>query len=391
MIIEYFQYLIRMIDSHFSFLASSIDYHLIFCCLQRMVSVDASIALMDSDWRDAAYCRTRRMRLEFADRRQNRNIDMKLENDWICVNCNVNNFVSRRVCFSCGAARTLACPTVDPNEPTRVLRISEIEQHIGEDALSSILKAWVPVQEIRFSWHRKSSSHRGVAFVYFNSVEDATYVMEQLDGKPLEGQRGMVRACFTQVRSSAARQSKENGSPTKSKGNGPGGTPTAAALEQLDWEPASFDEKNLVPGGAAAEEQPAGVSDQPGFVYDPESGYMKDVVSGLFYDVSTGYYFDPTLQSWGTKDPITGMFSPYQEPITHHVQDADNKKAVELPKKEEKKTAVVINAAPKLNKETSTLGDKHPQDATNSSDAPKPKVAGVIHKGKWAKRKQNSQ
>ena len=51
-----------------------------------MVSVDASIALMDSDWRDAAYCRTRRMRLEFADRRQNRNIDMKLENDWICVN-----------------------------------------------------------------------------------------------------------------------------------------------------------------------------------------------------------------------------------------------------------------------------------------------------------------
>ena len=45
---------------------------------------------------------------------------------------------------------------------------------------------------------------------------------------------------------------------------------------------------------------------------------------------------------------------------------------------------------PKLNKETSTLGDK-PQDATNSSVAPMAKVEGVIHKGKSAKRKQNSQ
>jgi hypothetical protein len=144
------------------------------------------------------------------------------------------------------------------------------------------------------------------------------------------------------------------------------------------------------------EDQPTGVSDQPGFVYDPESGYMKDVLSGLFYDVNTGYYFDPTLQSWGTKDPITGMFSPYQEPTTHHVKEAESKKAAELPKNEEEEkpqmTAGVINAAPKINKEASTLGDKHPQGTNaTSSDAPKPKVEGVIHKGKWAKRKQNNQ
>jgi len=366
-------------------------------CSQRMVSVDASIALMESDWRDAAYCRTRRMRLEFADRRQNRNVDMKLDNDWICVNCNINNFVSRRVCFSCGAARTLACPTVDPNEPTRVLRISEIEQHIGEDALSSILKAWVPVQEVRFSWHRKSSSHRGIAFVYFNSVQDATYVMDQLDGKPLEGQQGTVRASFTQVRSaSGAQQRKDSASPRKGKGSGDA-TAAVAALEQLDWEPASFDEKNLNPDDGV-EGQPKSVSEQPGFVYDPESGYMKDVVSGLFYDVNTGYYFDPSLQSWGTKDPITGMFSPYQEPTNHEEVPSQEERGNpgESSKDNTKHSQTisgVINAAPIINKEASEPCAKQIQSTTNNADAPnlKPKVEGVIHKGKWAKRKQNNQ
>eukprot|EP00890_Picochlorum_soloecismus_P000966 jgi/Picsp_1/1870/NSC_05336-R1_rna-binding protein 5 10 len=368
------------------------------CAYLRMVSVDASVALMESDWRDAAYCRTRRMRLEFADRRQNRNIDINLDKDWICVNCNINNFVSRKVCFSCGSARTLACSTVDPNEPTRVLRISEIEQHIGEDALSSILKVWVPVQEVRFSWHRKSSSHRGIAFVYFNSVQDATYVMEQLDGKPLEGQRGIVRAAFTQVRStSGAQQNRENASPRKAKGRVSGDATTAAeALEQLDWEPASFDEKNLNPDDGV-EDQPKDVSEQPGFVYDPESGYMKDVVSGLFYDVNTGYYFDPTLQSWGTKDPVTGVFSPYQEPANQanvSVQEECVNPA-ESSKEETKKPPIaagVINAAPRINKDASAPDTKKIAD-NDSSDAPnlKPKVEGVIHKGKWARRKQNDQ
>lgn len=413
----------------------------------EMASVAAAVAVMDSDWRDGAYFKEHRLRLEYS-RAPSPPRGVFDDTDWVCSACRALNFSRRMLCYQCRAPRTAECYSVEPGAPSHVLRIANLEPHVTEQDLEYIVKPHAPLKVVRLVRDKFNGESRGFAFVYFYSVEDATLVMDKLDGTHLPGQRWKLRISFALDRMGLP--DSDGGGGINTDGGGDYGQNSkgknknkrrrgaernsdgADPLEMAGWEPKAFDEAALVVDDSGEGGQPSTAAaggagavgntsqhSHEGYEYDTVSGYMKEISTGYLYDASSGMFFHPTMQQWGTRDIATGEFVPYSAPQEATAAVVSGEEAVERKKGavaeargavaggkgEVVQSAAVIGAAPQVDpaaleaaaEERARLQReqevKH-QAAKKPLEQPKTvtgSVQGVIHKGKWAQRRAAQQ
>ena len=297
-----------------------------------MTSVEAAQGLMASAWKHDAYCRDKRMRLEYANEGLESSMIPKIfpyGKCWICTSCQVDNAPKRDMCVSCGSLRSLGCEFVDPKIPTRMLRITDIDRSLPEQEVEKIIHGSCPVKEVNFSTDRVTGHHKGTAYCRCFSIKDATKISDALNGRVLgnQGQLCLVEYCME-------RFSSRDKAPCKQE-------------ESISWEPAEFQ------------------TNKPHSIVDNTQDNM------YIYDDTSGYYWHTKDQVWGTKDPVTGMFVPYIQ--------ADQPSSTVQHETVNISSAAVVSAKPQVSTTTTTVREKN-----------KPKtVSGVIHTGTWANKKKH--
>ncbi len=350
-----------------------------------MTGREAANALMKSEWKTGAYCRDMKMTLEFAEYGLECNMKTRVTPSrvWICAACGSDNAPKRDACFSCGKLRCIGCELVDPSVPTKSLRITNIDGDVSEGDLEARIKSVAGVHSIRVLRDRNTRRPTGCAYCNCFSVDNAILIRESLHDSPHGPLGQLLQIEFCPERVHATRDTKRSAS-----------TSVAKPLENesaVDWEPAEFDEKDVMTNDAAATND----AENSGFVYDAGSGYMKEVSSGLYYDVHSGYYYDPITQVWGTKDPITNGFVPYssvtdEATATAHDERGTNKCIAHDEKDEARETSKATNKAKGNGCGGAVIGAAaqivHGQEKQKEDSKPK-KAKGIIHKGTWAKKK----
>jgi hypothetical protein len=412
-----------------------------------MAGAEVAQALLDSEWRDDAHYREHRLRLApAAPSPALAAPPAHPDLDWRCAACRALNFARRAEC-QCGAPRGRDSVAVHPDDPTHVLRISNLEEGTGQAALEEAIKPHAPLKALRLVRDRATGAPRGVAFAHFYSAAEAGAAMAALDGQRVAGQRWRLRISYAQDR-------YEN---CEGEGEAP---PGAAALERAGWQPKAFDEDEagvdvdlgvdpLEAAAAAAaakeEERAAAAQGAPeGFTPDAASGYLLDAGSGLLYDAATGFYFHPQLQRWGSYDRAAGAFTPYGDGdgdgaqpaaaaagVTTAAQDTSEmpnaelyaSRAAQLAQQAElalqaaprvsvvRRQGAVIGAAPQLGargliaaamaaeeRAAALREQQRAEEARSAAAAAKAAadaaaatpVQGIIHRGKWASRRRGA-
>jgi RNA recognition motif-containing protein len=396
----------------------------------HMTALPAAQALMDSEWRNNAYYRDCRLQLAYTPPPSPPRGVLK-DTDWVCPACSSLNFARRSTCYHCRVPRTEEAESIDPEAPSHVLKITNLEMQTDEAILEEYIKPLAPIRVIRLARDKMTGESRGVAFVYFFSVRDATAVMEKLDGSIINGQTWRLRMSYARDRMNPAApapageaqgtglqgEAVAEGDKDKEKAEAEEMTKIPQKDSSAGWEPQAFDEKlldisvesgsvGLLPGeinNRSADVDMTKTGSVEGYEYDAQSGYLKDTVSGFLYDVQTGYYFHPVLAKWGSRDPASGEFIPYvgeddRQPVDKLKTQSDHAPPG-LPTEKDAE-AVVIGAPPKLDphalqvkaslpaQEKST--DQKEEDptiiASTNTSTTKRTVQGVVHRGKWAER-----
>uniref|UniRef100_A0A7R9Z590 RNA-binding protein n=1 Tax=Chlamydomonas euryale TaxID=1486919 RepID=A0A7R9Z590_9CHLO len=162
-----------------------------------------------------------------------------------------------------------------------------------------------------------------------------------------------------------------------------------------------------------------------GFVYDPTTGYWYDNVSGYYYDANTGLYYHRSTNQWYSYNQESGEYIVAGASDANTVSSSAAESAIaatesamavraEAPKAAaERKRGAIIGASAQLSSQglmqmvqlldekeqeaKALAAQKAAEDAKKQKQVPAPgapanapagPVQGVIHKGKWASRKQ---
>lgn len=310
-----------------------------------MTSVQTAKGLMESEWKCNAYCRDRRMVLEYANSRLESSMIHKVfphGKYWICSACHVDNAPRRDVCVSCSSLRSIGCAFVDPTVPTRMLRITDIDQSTTtlEKDIEKAIRDICAVQDVKFSKDRKTGHHKGTAYCHCFSIQDAIKISDALSKRTFgdSGQLCGVEYCMERFPADKSEPIQPNNKVT----------------EESTWEPAEFQTRQ----GTTSRLDTSGNRHEQNDVF--------------VYDATSGYHWHSIDHVWGTKDPITGTFVPYVEPES-------NPRPVQQDTRTEGhvSTAAVVTAKPAI-----TVASQQKEIKA---------IQGVIHVGKWAQKKKQKQ
>lgn len=167
-------------------------------------------------------------------------------------------------------------------------------------------------QDVRLVRSR-SSTHHGIAYITFATVEDAKATKRAISGAQPSGQHQPLEIAFAQDRgahkASIASQAVAAATAMNAYNSvGRKDTEVTTPSGEGSWKPREIpqEDSNGVAGPAASSSD--AVAAAPGFVYDEASGYYYDSGSGYFYDANTQLYYHPTTQAWYRHNEATGEY-----------------------------------------------------------------------------------
>jgi RNA-binding protein 5/10 len=227
--------------------------------------------------------------------------------DWLCAQCQGNNFARRVACYLCGAPKPLnPIPCVINHEeprdaPVPVLVVRGLDTQTAEETIYHVFSSLAAVKEVRLIRDKATSLSRGFSFVEFQTVEDATLALHNAGQLRVDGQ--LVRVSYAR---SGLEQKGSEGPP-----KGPATAIANIALEQAQW--AIMNSRAL----SAESELAAHVHPRPhphapdpsrlgqavtpltheallqaGFELEEGTGYYFNRSTGWYYDSRTAYYYD---------------------------------------------------------------------------------------------------
>lgn len=205
--------------------------------------------------------------------------------DWICPQCTTTNFSRRAMCYTCQAPKPqnpvfVSQSTEDTTEPGPVLALRGLDPSSVEATIYGVLSEYAPIKEVRLVREKGTNISRGLCFVEFHSVEDATYVLHNCQKQALHIDGCPVRLGYARKNQSDRHHHNQQHQQQAGFAN--------AALEQAQWAAA----QTHIPDAAQQAQW-----NEIGFYYDAQSGY--------YYNATTGYSYHPTTQTYYSFDPAT--------------------------------------------------------------------------------------
>ncbi|KAK9805991.1 hypothetical protein WJX73_001355 [Symbiochloris irregularis] len=259
--------------------------------------------------------------VESAQRLMDDHVDKAIEIDGAPLSMQGINFLRRTQCYQCSTDRPANPQKVTDasDAPSPILRASGLEPSTSEQQLTDLFSRYGALREVRMIQDKFTGAPRGIAFVQFNTVDDATKVLKLLQNTTAEGQSTPLRLVYAKDR-----QSERVLEPPPPSGPAADALQAAQAMQNYStWQPLEYEEAaaqntDQSQGDHAQQQarpqsqegaEAAGAA-EAGFVYDSNSGYYYDASSGYYYDANSGLYYHQDTQSWYSQDATTGEMTP---------------------------------------------------------------------------------
>eukprot|EP01113_Clastostelium_recurvatum_P027838 TRINITY_DN3371_c1_g1_i3.p1 TRINITY_DN3371_c1_g1~~TRINITY_DN3371_c1_g1_i3.p1 ORF type:complete len:759 (+),score=143.66 TRINITY_DN3371_c1_g1_i3:834-3110(+) len=238
------------------------------------------------------------------DYSNNANPSISNTGDWWCASCNGVNFSKRQACYQCGTARSFAAqpvpahmhlqgqvphPTSHNNsgarvrgmEPHNVLFVRGLDPSTTEDSvLSSFIPYGVPIKTVKMPREKATNQPRGIAFVEFQTIQDATRVLEMTTNLHINNLP--VRVSFAEPRQETR--------------------PAPALAAPVPQIPLGFIHDPF----------------NPGIYYNPDTKYYFEASNGRYY------YYNTEAKSYFAFNNFTNTFEPYVPNTQNHPAPHDN-------------------------------------------------------------------
>eukprot|EP00742_Colponemidia_sp_Colp-10_P006093 GILJ01006520.1.p1 GENE.GILJ01006520.1~~GILJ01006520.1.p1 ORF type:complete len:664 (-),score=119.09 GILJ01006520.1:112-2103(-) len=223
-----------------------------------------------------------------------------LRKDWLCNQCNGQNFSRRTSCYSCNAPRPLDPVTVDPSvevnkgghAASTVLIVRNLDPYTSDEAVLNVFTTIAPVKDIRLIREKGSQILKGYGFIEFHTVQEAALALSTVTSQPLVLDGRALQVSFGRGKDGPFNKA---GSDAIAAGQ---------ALSNYDpWKQAT--PPLTLPG----------IKGHPTlFTYDATSGYYFDINSGFYYDTTNQLYYSNGQYHY--YDPSKKAILPYLLPDT---------------------------------------------------------------------------
>lgn len=228
--------------------------------------------------------------------------------DWICNQCNIQNFARRTQCFKCFAEKTDQCQMVmddfrggrdhgrvrtgTARQPCQILVVRNLGA-ATEAEIEAAFRAFAPVKAVKINCDQSTGESRGFAFVEFHTVQEATHVSAGITGLRIGGRTVNVAYASKSMlheRPAWARAVTERAAAVQTSSQ------VQEYVKKLKLK------KNSSPWPMPFEE--AGGS----YTFDQASQLYFEEAHGFYYSADTNQYFDGNKRIWYTFDTATRQF-----------------------------------------------------------------------------------
>ncbi|CAM0875250.1 unnamed protein product [Alopecurus aequalis] len=295
--------------------------------------------------------------------------------DWICTICGCMNFARRTSCFQCNEPRTDDAPPADAASstqtfgkrrselvPTHVLVVRGLEENADEEILRYEFAKHAPIKDIRLVRDKFTHVSRGLAFVHFHSVEDATKALEATNGIRHEKNGQVLRVAYAK-----STHGPVSGS-SQSNNLAAAAIEAASFAQQYDavgWAPKEYNAEDKL--NSNSESQKDDSAPQSGFVWDEKSGYYFDSSSGLYYDGNTGLYYDSNVGVWYSYDQNTQQYVPCNESNSSKATGNTVNESAKIPESNRGKKVVISAPAATVKRSEKTSLPEAVEAAANAA------------------------
>jgi len=206
------------------------------------------------------------------------------QGDWLCPQCHINNFAKRNECFQCSTPRPVSNHSSVPEESIATLSILNLKPSTTKQMVIDAFSQFSRVVSCKMLWDKAQNISKGIAFVEFNSVEEANRVCSMKQPMFIDGVQ--VRVSFAKHNNSDTSQPQayEQPEPPVNYNSYPQESSYSPISQPNTAYPISQHPQEAPPPSDPL----AGIPDAHNYNYDPTSKY--------YFNPNTECYFDPESQ-----------------------------------------------------------------------------------------------